>query len=300
MSNYKVRQKKTIHSAYEFATTKISFCFACNMQFQKMKLKTHITDEHKFDVEEYYLQYIDSQANKCLCGCGLVVKWVGLSFFDYIHGHNSRGKTKENSTAMATKSIKMKEHFRTGRMVTSFTKMSDEKIKNIRQKQASTMKNKVATGEYTSPSANMTPEQRSIAQRKSAKTIIEKYGSPNYGFRNIKKGSYTTKDNRVIHFDSGLELEYMKILDNHPKVVTWERPIFSIPYMFEGKEHDYYPDFLVVFKDGHLELQETKGSEIEKDFAKYSYAQKWADENRMNYVVLYRKDIETLAKDLTL
>ena len=62
------------------------------------------------------------------------------------------------------------------------------------------------------------------------------------------------------NYDSALEREYMVELERDAAVVSWTKKHgIKIPYKILGFPHNYFPDFLVEYKDGHKEIHETKG-----------------------------------------
>ncbi len=62
------------------------------------------------------------------------------------------------------------------------------------------------------------------------------------------------------NYDSALEREYMVELERDAAVVSWtKKHEIKIPYKILGFSHNYFPDFLVGYKDGHKEIHETKG-----------------------------------------
>ena len=71
----------------------------------------------------------------------------------------------------------------------------------------------------------------------------------------LKKSPYGKED-----YDSALEREYMVELERDAAVVKWTKKHgLKIPYHMFGFPHNYLPDFLVEYKDGHKEIHETKG-----------------------------------------
>lgn len=61
-------------------------------------------------------------------------------------------------------------------------------------------------------------------------------------------------------YDSALEREYMVELERDPAIRSWTKNHgIKIPYNFLGFSHQYWPDFLVEYRDGSRELHETKG-----------------------------------------
>lgn len=75
-------------------------------------------------------------------------------------------------------------------------------------------------------------------------------------------GEYTsTKTGQVCRFRSGWEKIYLEYLDNNPDILTFEYESFSIPYVSNkrtGKIRKYFPDFLVTYTNGIIELIEIK------------------------------------------
>ena len=57
------------------------------------------------------------------------------------------------------------------------------------------------------------------------------------------------KDGYAI-YRSGLELNYFRILDANPNVLKWGSEEVVVPYIFEGKQHNYFIDIFVIFKSG--------------------------------------------------
>lgn len=72
---------------------------------------------------------------------------------------------------------------------------------------------------------------------------------------NLKKSQDGKED-----YDSALEREYMVELERDPAVIRWtKKHSLKIRYNIFGISHNYIPDFLVEYKDGHKEIHETKG-----------------------------------------
>lgn len=87
-----------------------------------------------------------------------------------------------------------------------------------------------------------------------------------------------------VYLDSSYELEYAKYLDS--KNVKWKKNRIKFPYLFEGKERFYIPDFYLIDSD---EFVETKGYKTDKDEAKWkSFPYK--------LTVLFKKELEEQLK----
>ena len=72
---------------------------------------------------------------------------------------------------------------------------------------------------------------------------------------------YVGKTNQIVA-RSKWELMYMQALDNSPSVLRWisEPKTLNISYIspLDKKVHQYWPDFLVQYVDGSIELLEIK------------------------------------------
>jgi type III restriction enzyme len=119
--------------------------------------------------------------------------------------------------------------------------------------------------------------------------VIEKYrntgSTKEVMFRTVKDYFATTKSH-VSHvaLDSNWEKTYAYDFESNPHVISYvknDHLDFTIPYEFEGRRHDYYPDYIVrvVTKDGYIInlVLEVKGYESEKDRAKITGAQRWVE-----------------------
>ena len=111
-----------------------------------------------------------------------------------------------------------------------------------------------------------------------AKDLTEYEASPTQNvMRDPMKSIHT-----LCCFDSGDELKFAQMLDEADDVAAWlwndqSGVGFRIQYSFEGRMPYYYPDFLVRLTDGSLYIVESKGSIRERDRAKQSRAERYAD-----------------------
>jgi hypothetical protein len=80
-----------------------------------------------------------------------------------------------------------------------------------------------------------------------------------YACKNLEKYA---GDPRNIYARSKWELMYMQALDNSPMVRKWmsEPKNLNISYLspIDKKVHQYWPDFLVQYRDGNVEIIEIK------------------------------------------
>lgn len=125
------------------------------------------------------------------------------------------------------------------------------------------------------------------------------------------------KDGYAI-YRSGLELNYFRILDANPNVLKWGSEEVVVPYIFEGKQHNYFIDIFVIFKSGEeikkfiIELKPYKQTiqpvwskrrkeknylyecrEWAKNQAKWKSAEAYAKAKGCEFHILTEKDIES-------
>ena len=77
------------------------------------------------------------------------------------------------------------------------------------------------------------------------------------------------------------------LLDNSPHVVSFVKNQglgFAIPYLHAGRDHEYFPDFLVRLMNGLMVILETKGHN-EREGVKVQAAERWALSRYLKYVV---------------
>ena len=93
---------------------------------------------------------------------------------------------------------------------------------------------------------------------------------------NFQNGFHiSAKTGKKMHFRSGYEREVYECLDKLGEVLRYEVEPFSIPYFFKGKKKNYYPDLLVEFSSGAIEIWEIKPSNqtaLEQNKAKWDAA----------------------------
>lgn len=97
-------------------------------------------------------------------------------------------------------------------------------------------------------------------------------------------------------YRSGLEERFMILLNEKRDVVYWTtKHGISIPYIDHiEKERKYYPDFIVRYDDGRIELVETKGwiRDIKLYTFKCEAGKQYCKCNNMKYIVVFKKDLD--------
>jgi hypothetical protein len=95
------------------------------------------------------------------------------------------------------------------------------------------------------------------------------------------------------------ERKVMLYLDQSDAVVRWSSESLAIPYMHEGKQRTYYPDFVVEYIDTACTLQR-KILEVKPHYQskwkinqnKWTAAEQYAKENNYSFQVLTEKEIQ--------
>lgn len=88
-----------------------------------------------------------------------------------------------------------------------------------------------------------------------------------------------------IKYRSGWEHTVVLYLDQDPNVVSYEYESLKIRYAVAGRYRDYYPDFLIFYKDGKKVIVEVKRADKLTDrkvIAKAIATKKWLKENKMD------------------
>jgi len=88
-----------------------------------------------------------------------------------------------------------------------------------------------------------------------------------------------------IKYRSGWEYTVALYLDQDANVLSYEYESIKIRYTVAGKYHDYYPDFLVLYKSGKKVIVEVKRADKLTDrkvIAKATATRKWLKENKLD------------------
>ena len=104
-------------------------------------------------------------------------------------------------------------------------------------------------------------------------------------------------DGREMHYRSGYECEVYEALEHIEEVLSYDVEPFKVPYLFEGEKHDYHPDLVVSFTDGHTEVWEIKPSnqtDLPKNHAKWNSCDTFCKNRGWKFVVMTEKGIGKL------
>jgi hypothetical protein len=97
---------------------------------------------------------------------------------------------------------------------------------------------------------------------------------------------WSEKNQKEFYCRSQLELGFVKCLEQMSMVSSFEMEAVTIPYMWEGAEHNYVPDILVTYVDGSRELIEVKPERRQEDervMVKTAAAVQWCQAREIRF-----------------
>ena len=109
----------------------------------------------------------------------------------------------------------------------------------------------------------------------------------------------STKMNRKYYYRSGYEKAVFECLDVLPEIEAYVVEPFKIPYIFDAGVHEYTPDLIVTFRDGHKELWEIKPISqtlLEQNQCKWKAAAAACLTRGWKFVVITEKGINKLKR----
>lgn len=202
----------------------------------------------------------------------------------------NKGLTKEADSRVKTYSIKgsitrNSEEFKTKRR-----KWLDEIGEQGRKQRWSTYGN--AGHKQSKESIRKNKESNSIRiTNKIISGEIKQNGWAKHGF-------YEFNNNGRQYYDSTYELDRMKWLDNNGYL--FKKNPFKIPYIFDGAEHNYIPDLLVVdYENSNVYVEEIKSSftlnnDIEKNKVKFEAAKDYCQKLGIEFHVYNKNEYDIL------
>jgi hypothetical protein len=115
------------------------------------------------------------------------------------------------------------------------------------------------------------------------------------GPKKYKRGHVDTVKGGRIYYRSSWEEAIIEIIDSSSLVTRFVSAPFGIPYKFEGKEHKYWPDYLIGLNDGRRLILEVKGPEYPNWSAKKRAAEKFCSKYGYEYVIIHEKPVKSLS-----
>lgn len=90
----------------------------------------------------------------------------------------------------------------------------------------------------------------------------------------------------------------MMYCDKHPNILEWNSEEMAIPYQFEGKDRNYYPDFWIrmineddCVVEKIIEIKPYYQKRWAQNKAKWKEAVRCCDENGYEFQVLTEKEL---------
>lgn len=119
----------------------------------------------------------------------------------------------------------------------------------------------------------------------------------------FREGSILSNKNggREMHYRSDMECEIYECLEAIPSVLRYDVEPFKggIPYLFDGKEHKYFPDLSIQFSDGHVEIWEIKPAsqtDLPVNEAKWKSATVFCEARGWEFIVITEVGLGKLRK----
>jgi hypothetical protein len=139
------------------------------------------------------------------------------------------------------------------------------------------------------------PQYKAMVWRDFSKKGKKKTRKPKF-----KQGNYlSSKTGKSFLYRSGYEEAVFECLDSWNEVSAFHAEPFRIPYSFKGKSHEYIPDIMVIFTDGHQELWEIKPesqTHLEQNQKKWKAAKECCEKRGWGFQVVMERDINKLKK----
>lgn len=306
-------------------------CNECGHEFEEQALARHMR-KHKMLYQEYVLKWkYGGIAPKCKCNCNQETSWnVALKdYAGFVVGHHAWGrkKTDEEKKKIGEKnSVNVKKYWKANpelakqrnklmrlshteesekrrkqTLRNTYANMSDEQLQRFSEHTHELWNNGVLREAHVK--ASETFKKRSIAgeydfterNKNLSKSITQKYLDGGFKWA---RGHYTSsKTGATIYYRSDWERQYAMILDNDPAVTYWEYEFTSIPYVFEGIERNYIPDFHVIIdqKDMLIEVKPISLQNVAKNIQKRLAAEEFC---KLRGWVYQEWSPEILNKDL--
>jgi len=106
------------------------------------------------------------------------------------------------------------------------------------------------------------------------------------------------QNNGKIKYRSSWELKFLQWADNNPNIKKIISEGIKIPYYYKGKLRNYYPDFVILYKNKKLLIEIKPKNMImnEQNQAKFNAAKKFAKEKKLDFLILTENELKNLIK----
>jgi len=224
--------------------------------------KKYFRGHLKKEIEK--IKKLDIQ-NFCACGCGQLLQLNAYGEFSkFINHHATKGtkRTPEQRKRISEAHKGLPGHNKGLKFTDEQRKRcSDSHIGIKKTLEALENQRKAAInhpnyGMKNKKHSNETRKRISKASRKAWKSGIFKDTNL---CKRFKSGHfYSKKNNQKIHFRSGIEEKFYKILEQNENIIAYEAEPFTIDYLYNNENYDYHPDVLILFCNNTKELVEVK------------------------------------------
>jgi len=102
---------------------------------------------------------------------------------------------------------------------------------------------------------------------------------------------------QLIFYASSYELRALRQFESDDQVISYSRCPYILKYTYKNKKKRYFPDLLIVYKNGQKEIVEVKPHyllEDEINILKFAAAEQFAKENNMKFKILTERQLEGL------
>jgi DNA-binding CsgD family transcriptional regulator len=99
---------------------------------------------------------------------------------------------------------------------------------------------------------------------------------------------FSEKMNRTVQYESQLELDFLLQLEELEEVVFYQEQPLRIPYNYDGKTWDYYPDLLFILSDGRgvvVEIKPVFKMALQKNLIKWSALRRFCSDKGLGILV---------------
>lgn len=276
-------------------------CPICNKEFRT--LNSHIHFKHKLSTEEFLSKYPNTKlvsdsikrdvSKSCKSsGCG---KWMkGYKFSDERKKQYTEMNSGENNPfygkthSEKTRKLMSENHADFTGENNPLVKWLSEDEKN-REEYSRIMK-----------AAWDDPKKYTMLCKRNSKSIEKAILNGNHNpYSNCLHGWFSSKKfGKKFYYQSSYELDFLEFCERSDKVCSLQKVNFSIPYKDDcGKEHNYFPDF-VVNEKVVVEIKPKTMLGYNNNREKIEYAKKFCRDRGYKYKLLMEEELSNLDENL--